>query len=98
MPLSVLNDDDVRLLLENLTVDELERFKADLGAALHQYSTGNQQPGVGVGQGSIHQPERISVTSDVTGATTLFMPSCSPSGHGIKGVFLACLYKSPVRC
>ena len=80
---SVLTDDQIRELLENLTVDELEEFRAELKAALHLYSTGTQAPD----ESSVNQPERTSIHSPETGATTLFMPSCSPAGHGVKGMF-----------
>ncbi|KAK3381574.1 ornithine cyclodeaminase [Podospora didyma] len=82
---SVLTDDQIRELLENLTVDELEEFRAELKAALHQYSTGTQAPD----ESSVNQPERTSIHSAETGATTLFMPSCSPAGHGVKVVTLS---------
>lgn len=80
MPLSVLTDDEIRLLLENLTQDDLEPFTAGLKLALHEYSTNTQSDDT-----LVHQPERISVHSPATGATTLFMPSTSPGGHGVKG-------------
>lgn len=79
--LSVLTDDQIRDLLENLTVDELESFRSELRGTLHEYSTGTNVTEAGL----LHQPERISVHSSVTGATTLFMPSTSPGGHAIKG-------------
>jgi hypothetical protein len=79
MTLTILTDDQIRSLLENLTPAELEGFRGALASALHEYSTGIK------GETSIHQPERLSVHSNATGATTLFMPSCNPTGHGIKG-------------
>jgi hypothetical protein len=79
MTLTILTDDQIRSLLENLTPAELEGFRCALASALHEYSTGIK------GETSIHQPERLSVHSNATGATTLFMPSCNPTGHGIKG-------------
>jgi hypothetical protein len=81
MSLSILTDDQIKDLLENLTLDELESFRESLKGALHEYSNGVQ----GVDNVTIHQPSRISVHSSSTGATTLFMPSCSSAGHGIKG-------------
>ena len=79
--LSVLTDEQIRELLENLTVDELESFRNELRGTLHQYSTGTNVTQAGL----LHQPERISVHSDVTDATTLFIPSTSPGGHAVKG-------------
>ncbi|KAJ4409133.1 hypothetical protein N0V85_004142 [Neurospora sp. IMI 360204] len=85
MTFSILTDDEIRSLLDNLTVDELESFRENLRDALHEYSTGAHTPG----QALIHQPERTVVRSGVTGATTLFMPSCSPAGHGVKVITLS---------
>jgi hypothetical protein len=78
MTLTVLTDDQIRSLLENLTADELEGFRKALASALYEYSTG----------GTVEQPERISVHSKATGATTLFMPSSNSAGNGIKGMFM----------
>lgn len=83
MSLSVLTDEQIRLLLESLTADELESFIVNLKGALHDYSNGSQVPG---GESDIHQPHRQAVHSSRTGATTLFMPSSSPAGAGVKGV------------
>lgn len=87
MSLSVLTDEQIRLLLESLTVDELETFYVNLKGALHDYSNGSQV----AGESDIHQPHRQSVNSSRTGATTLFMPSSSPAGVGVKGVRAPCL-------
>jgi hypothetical protein len=81
MSLAVLTDDDVKTILENLTLDEFDSFKAALSEALHEYSNNTQN----VEDGTYHQPERISSYSKATGATTLYMPSCSPEGMGCKG-------------
>lgn len=81
MSLTVLTDEQIRLLLESLTADELESFVLNLKGALHDYSNGSQVPGVS----DIHQPHRQTVNSSRTGATTLFMPSSSPAGVGVKG-------------
>ncbi|KAJ0109849.1 hypothetical protein J7T55_004399 [Diaporthe amygdali] len=85
MSLSVLTDEQIRLLLESLTVDELETFYVNLKGALHDYSNGSQV----AGESDIHQPHRQSVNSSRTGATTLFMPSSSPAGVGVKVITLS---------
>ncbi|KAL1852491.1 hypothetical protein VTK73DRAFT_9186 [Phialemonium thermophilum] len=85
MPLSVLTDDQVRLLLENLTLEELESFREELRRALHDYSTNTQS----MDEGLLHQPTRTSIHSAQSGITTLFMPSCSPAGHGVKVITLS---------
>lgn len=82
MSLSVLTDEQIKLLLESLTLDELESFVLNLKGALHDYSNGSQVPG----ESDIEQPHRQAVNSSRTGATTLFMPSSSPAGVGVKGV------------
>src|SRR5262245_10886200 len=82
MSLSVLTDEQICFLLENLTLEELESFREELKSALHEYSNGTQSIDVDC----IHQPERTSIHSHATGATTLFMPSASPAGHGVKGM------------
>ncbi|KAH8666770.1 hypothetical protein BX600DRAFT_511671 [Xylariales sp. PMI_506] len=84
MSLAVLSDEDIRRLLESLTVSEAEDIRSKLKCALHEYSTGTQS----IEAGLLHQPERTSVHSNATNATTLFMPSCSAEGHGIKGIHL----------
>ena len=81
MSLTVLTDDQIKGLLEDLTLEELESFRTSLKTALFEYSTGGQA----VGGGDIHQPLRTRTTSPASGATSLFMPSCSPAGVGMKG-------------
>ncbi|KAI1260677.1 UbiD family decarboxylase [Xylariaceae sp. FL1019] len=82
MSLMVLSDEVIRTLLESLKREEAEAFAQSLKFALHEHSTGAQ----GVDASFLNQPERTSVYSDTTGATTLFMPSYSPIGHGVKVV------------
>jgi len=81
MTLSVLSDDQIRSLLENLTVEELNGFQETLRNALYEYSKSTQTDHVD----GIYQIERTSVHSKETGATTLFMPSSSSTGNGVKG-------------
>jgi hypothetical protein len=81
MPLTVLSDTDVKNLLRNLTLHDVEKFQASLRLALHEYSTGTQDNDAC----ATHQPERTSVKS-ANGTTTLFMPSTNTSGIGMKGI------------
>ena len=81
MSLVVLSDHHVKEILENLTLDEFESFRSVLSSALHEYSNSIQA----VEDGSYHQPARVSTHSNATGATTLYMPSASPAGMGVKG-------------
>lgn len=80
MPLTILSDTDVKDILENLTIFEVEELQNSLRKALHEYSTGTQDEGCC----SLHQPERSSMLQE--GRTTLFMPSNSSSGIGMKGL------------
>ncbi|KAL3423780.1 UbiD family decarboxylase [Phlyctema vagabunda] len=84
MSLTILSDANIKSLLENLTIHDLEAFQRSLRNALHEYSTGTQDEGAC----SIHQPARTSLQSK-NGTTTLFMPSTSSSGLGMKVVTLA---------
>ncbi|KAK4199764.1 hypothetical protein QBC40DRAFT_156787, partial [Triangularia verruculosa] len=100
MTLTVLTDDQISGLVSNLTREELQRFMGVLSGALHEYSTATTVPAEAAGGGGsssggkenvvpeIHQPERTSIRSSATGATTLFMPSSSSVGTGVKVVTL----------
>lgn len=81
MSLTVLSDEHIRGMLESLNNEEATSFAFAMKSALHEYSTGQQS----IDDGLLQQPERTVTQSKATGATTLFMPSCSPAGHGVKG-------------
>lgn len=81
MSLSILTDEQIKALLESMTSDELESFYLNLRGALHDYSVGSASGE----DADIHQPHRQTINSSRTGATTLFMPSGSPAGIGVKG-------------
>jgi hypothetical protein len=87
MTLTVLSDDQVRAILESLTLDELEDFRHELASALHEYSTGVQ----GTDQSAYQQPHRMTTRHPGSQATTLYMPSCGPTGMGCKGEMRICL-------
>ena len=80
MPLTVLSDDDVHGLLHNLSKDELEVFRGNLGNALHEYSTGAQD----VPACSSNQPSRIQLCGK--GKTTLVIPAQTSAATGVKVV------------
>lgn len=90
MTLTVLTDDQISGLVSNLTKEELQRFMGVLRGALHEYSTATTVPSkenaAVTAAPEIHQPERTSINSKATGATTLFMPSSSSVGTGMKGI------------
>ncbi|KAI8626466.1 UbiD family decarboxylase [Xylariaceae sp. FL1651] len=91
MSLTVLSDEVIRNLLEGLTREEAEDFAHSLKCALHEYSTGTQS----IDTSFLHQPQRTSIYSETTGTTTLFMPSNSPVGHGIKVVTVTSPHADP---
>lgn len=98
MPLTVLSDSDVKKLLESLTRADVEALQQSLRKALHDYSTGTQENDTCSSQ----QPERTSHNSP-NGLTTLFMPSTSSTGIGMKGIvsflyFLYCIVSSTDYC
>jgi hypothetical protein len=80
MPLTVLTKQDVKDILHDLSIQDVGRLQNALRNALHEYSTGTQESD-GCAR---NQPERTVVVSP-TGATTLFMPSTSSTGVGMKG-------------
>lgn len=81
MTLTVLSDEQVRAILESLTLDDLEDFRQELASALHEFSTSIQADEAGLYQ----QPHRTTTLHPATHATTLYMPSCGPAGMGCKG-------------
>ncbi|PMD59195.1 NAD(P)-binding protein [Hyaloscypha bicolor E] len=84
MSLTVLSDANVKQILNNLTKDEVETLQAGLRHSLHEYSTGTNNSGAA----AINQPKRTVLESS-TGTTSLFMPSTSTTGIGMKVVTLA---------
>ncbi|KAF7875089.1 hypothetical protein EAF04_002261 [Stromatinia cepivora] len=83
MPLTVLTDSDIKHLLQDLTLKDLEAFQDQMRRALHEYSTGTQEDDCC----SLHQPRRTVLESKHK-RTTLFMPSTASAGIGMKVVTL----------
>jgi hypothetical protein len=83
MPLTVLTDSQVKQILNNLTKEEVEDLQAELRHSLHEYSTGTNSSGAA----AVNQPKRTILESN-NGTTSLFMPSTSSTGIGIKGLIL----------
>jgi len=81
--LTVLTDEQVRLILENMSLDLLDGFRASLSGALHDYSNN----AASIEDGTYQQPSRIHVYNSNTAATTLFMPSVCPTGIGVKSKY-----------
>lgn len=80
MPLTVLSDNQVKSVLEGLTIDDLDTFRHVLASALHQFSTGAEATDDDVYQ----QPHRITTRHASSRVTTLYMPCCGPGGMGCK--------------
>lgn len=86
MPLTVLGDDDVRLLLHSLKREDILNLQQALGDALHYYSSGEAEA---ENQCSADmQPHRTQILRK-DGSSTLFMPGMSNDGLGIKVVTLS---------
>jgi len=81
MPLTVLTDSEVKKILNNLTKEEVETLQAGLRQSLHEYSTGTNNSGAA----AVNQPKRTVLESN-NGTTSLFMPSTSSTGIGMKGL------------
>ena len=62
------------------TKEEVERLQAAMSDALYEYATGTTNSGAA----EQNQPKR-TVLESANGTTTLFMPSTSSTGIGIKG-------------
>ncbi|KAF7955326.1 uncharacterized protein EAE97_000585 [Botrytis byssoidea] len=83
MSLTVLTDSDIKNLLQDLTLKDLERFQDQMRRALYEYSTGTQDDDCC----RLHQPRRTVLESKHK-RTTLFMPSTASAGIGMKVVTL----------
>jgi ornithine cyclodeaminase/alanine dehydrogenase-like protein (mu-crystallin family) len=85
MPLTVLGDDDVRLLLHSLDRDDIISLQQSLGDALHYYSAVDAETDNECAAG-----QQLARTQMIRkdGSTTLFMPGSSTDGIGIKVVTL----------
>jgi hypothetical protein len=81
MPLTVLTDSEVKKILNNLTKEEVETLQAGLRQSLHEYSTGTNNAEAA----AVNQPKRTRLESN-NGTTSLFMPSISSTGIGMKGL------------
>lgn len=91
MPLTILSGQDVKDILHNLSIADVEELQRTMRTALHEYSTGTQEDDAC----ATHQPERTVLVSS-SGATTLFMPSTSNTAIGMKGMLFP--IKPPRNC
>ncbi|KUJ21762.1 NAD(P)-binding protein [Mollisia scopiformis] len=92
MPLTVLTDANVKDILQSLDREELLDLQSSMREALHEYATGTTSSGAS----AANQPNRTVIESS-NGTTTLFMPSTSSSGIGMKVVTLAAPPASPEK-
>ncbi|KAM0348950.1 hypothetical protein ACHAPU_003884 [Fusarium lateritium] len=83
MTYTILSDDQVNSILEDLTVAELDEFRHVLASSLHEFSTG-----VPALEEAFQQPDHTSTLHPETMARTLYMPSCAPCGMGCKVISL----------
>lgn len=81
MPLTILTDENVKEILHSLDREELTSLQSSMRVALHEYATGTTSSGAA----AANQPNRTVIESS-NGTTTLFMPSTSSSGIGMKGI------------
>jgi ornithine cyclodeaminase/alanine dehydrogenase-like protein (mu-crystallin family) len=86
MPLTILTDEDVRILLHSLTRKDILDLQQSLADALHYYSTAVEEEDNGCC--ASYQPQRTSLKRK-DGSTTLFMPANSNEGMGVKIVTLS---------
>ncbi|EFX03549.1 ornithine cyclodeaminase [Grosmannia clavigera kw1407] len=88
MSLTILTDEQIAGLLEDLTLEEAEGFRTALKTALHEYSTGTQTAGRG---DDVQQPPRTTISpgGGSTRPSTVFVPSWSHDGVGMKVLTLA---------
>jgi hypothetical protein len=80
-PLTILTESNVKEILSNLTKKDVEELQGSLQNALHVYSTATTNS-LGCAE---NQPDR-TVMESKNGGTTLFMPSTSSSGIGMKSM------------
>ena len=81
MPLTILSDQQVNLILESLSVDEIEDLRKSLASALHQYSGGSQDVDGDVFQ----EPREASTLHPSSMTTSRFSSACGPDGMSSKG-------------
>ncbi|KAG0648858.1 hypothetical protein D0Z07_4694 [Hyphodiscus hymeniophilus] len=91
--LTILNDTEVKSLLHNLHREEVEALQKTLRDALYEYSTNANKDKE---ECSFQQPERQQLDRN-NGTTTLFMPSTSSAGIGMKVVTLGAPRNAPLN-
>ncbi len=85
MPLTLLTDTQIEGLLKSLSRDEAFQFLEALELEMHGYSSRNQETAENGDTGNPLQPPRISIKNPATQVTSLFMPTGSDRGLGVKG-------------
>lgn len=82
-PLTVLTDAEVKSILHSLTKSEIVEMQQALRKSLSDYSTAKQSED----ERAMAQPARTVIKSEKANgkSTTLFMPSTSAEGLGMKG-------------
>ncbi|CAG9992555.1 unnamed protein product [Clonostachys byssicola] len=80
MSFTVLSDEQVRSVLEDLTLDELDEFRHVLSSALHEFSKNPRAVAVEPYQ----QPQYATTLHPDSKATTLYIPCAGPEGIACK--------------
>ena len=80
MCLAVLNENEIRCLLQNLTLSELRAFQDALRVSLVEYSASTQA----IDKADTGSANSVGVRSPEAGSTTVFIPLAYPFGHGVK--------------
>lgn len=76
---TVLSDDQVKGLLQNLTVDQLDDFRSTLSSALHDFSTNPSS------ELAYQQPRQTTTFNPISKVTSLYTPCSGPEGSSCKG-------------
>ncbi|EPQ63744.1 hypothetical protein BGT96224_2422, partial [Blumeria graminis f. sp. tritici 96224] len=80
MSLTILTDNQVKYLLNSLTVDDVHSFQDSMRNALHGYATGAT-----FSNNSMEDQPPRTVVGSKNGTTSLFMPSVTTNNMGVKG-------------
>ncbi|KAK7418566.1 hypothetical protein QQX98_003911 [Neonectria punicea] len=80
MTLTILSDEQVNTVFENLNLDDLDEFRSVLASALHEFSTNVKAPM------EFQQPRGVTTIHPDTQVKTSYMSSCGPCGMACKVV------------
>ena len=81
MSFTVLNENEIRCLLKNVTLSELEAFQEALQVSLRE----NTASPPAIDKADTRSANSVYVRFPEVGSTTVFTPLACPLGHGVKG-------------